>query len=63
MTFPDIYYTHEMGQGYDIANYTVDNGTPSRARFLLEKFMRDGSFRTVIEKSMDGWILYMRENN
>jgi hypothetical protein len=63
MTFPDVDGTHELGQGYDLSDYTVDKDTPSHARFLLERFVRDGGLRTVLEQAMDQWIVHLRDNN
>ena len=62
ITFPDVDGTHELGQGYDVAEYTVDRDTPPHAKFLLETFVRDGGLRTVLEQAMDQWILFLRDN-
>lgn len=61
MTFVDVDGTHEMGDGYDVSNYSVDSDTPSDARYLLERFVRDAGLRNVIEKAMDEWITLFRE--
>ena len=56
MTFLDVDGTHDIGDGYDISDYSVDSDTPSDARYLLERFVRDGGFRSVVEKALDSWI-------
>jgi len=61
MTFLDVDGTHEIGDGYDISDYTVDNDTPSEARYLLQRFVRDGGFRSEVEKAIDGWITLFRK--
>ena len=61
MTFLDVDGTHEIGDGYDMTDYTVDSETPSDTKFLLERFVRDGGFRSVIERAMDDWIGLFRE--
>eukprot|EP00559_Dactyliosolen_fragilissimus_P005144 CAMPEP_0184858066 /NCGR_PEP_ID=MMETSP0580-20130426/3175_1 /TAXON_ID=1118495 /ORGANISM="Dactyliosolen fragilissimus" /LENGTH=428 /DNA_ID=CAMNT_0027353987 /DNA_START=18 /DNA_END=1301 /DNA_ORIENTATION=- len=55
MTFLDIDGTHEIGDGYDISNYQVDNDTPPDSRYLLERFVRDDGLRGVLEKCIDNW--------
>ncbi len=61
MSFLDVDGTHEIGEGFDISDYTVDNDTPSEARYLLQRFVRDGGFRSEVEKSIDGWIALFRK--
>lgn len=63
MTFLDVDGTHEIGEGYDISDYNVDNETPSDAKYLLERFVRDGGLRTTIEKAMDDWIGIFRDTH
>lgn len=61
MTFFDVDGTHEIGEGYDVTDYTVDNGAPSDARHLLERFVRNSGLRTVVETKLDEWIGLFRE--
>mmetsp|Transcript_22450 Transcript_22450/g.28331 ORF Transcript_22450/g.28331 Transcript_22450/m.28331 type:complete len:448 (-) Transcript_22450:67-1410(-) len=61
LTFLDVDGTHELGEGFDVSDYTVDSDTPSEARYLLQRFVRDGGFRNEVEKSIDGWITLFRE--
>lgn len=60
-SFLDVDGTHEIGEGFDVSDYVVDSDTPSEARYLLQRFVRDGGFRNEIEKSIDGWITLFRE--
>lgn len=61
LTFPEVDGTHEIGGGYDIANYTVGEDTPVDCRYLLERFVRDGGLRDVLEKCLDDWVVHLRE--
>jgi len=61
MTFYDIDGTHEIGEGYDVSEYVVEDGAPVDARHMLERFVRDGGIRTEVEKKLDEWILLFRE--
>lgn len=61
MTFLDVDGTHEIGDGYDMSDYIVDSDTPSDSKYLLERFVRDGGLRSVLEKAMDDWICLFRE--
>jgi len=63
LTFPDVDGTHELGQGYDTSDYIVDKDTPSHAKFILERFVRDGGLRTILEQAMDQWIVQLRDSN
>jgi len=57
--------THVIGEGYDIAKFTVNENATATSRgdvkFLLERFVRNGGFRTVVEKALDDWVLMFRE--
>lgn len=61
LTFYDVDGTHEIGEGYDVSEYTVEDGAPADARHMLERFVRDGGIRTEVEKKLDEWILLFRE--
>lgn len=61
LTFYDVDGTHEIGEGYDISEYSVEDGAPADARHLLERFVRNGGLRTELEKKLDEWIELFRE--
>lgn len=61
LTFYDVDGTHEIGEGYDVSEYIVEDGAPVDARHMLERFVRDGGIRTEVEKKLDEWILLFRE--
>ena len=61
LTFYDVDGTHEIGDGYDISEYSVEDGAPADARHLLERFVRNGGLRTELEKKLDEWIELFRE--
>ena len=61
MAFLDVDGTHQIGDGYDMVDYSVESDSPSDARYLLERFVRDGGLRVVVEKALDGWINLFHE--
>jgi len=63
MTFYDVDGTHEIGEGYDVSDYCLDgdSGAQADAKFLMERFVRDGGFRTAVEKKLDEWIQLFRD--
>lgn len=60
MTFPDIDGTVEMGEGYDMTNYSVDGSSPAGTGPLLDRFVRDGGLRDSINKVIDDWVRLFR---
>jgi tetratricopeptide (TPR) repeat protein len=60
MTFPDIDGTVEMGEGYDMTNYTVDGSSPAGTGPLLDRFVRDGGLRDSINQVIDDWVRLFR---
>jgi len=67
LAFDDVDGTHEMGEGYDIGEFTVveDGGVGAGglvdARFLLERFVKNGGLRNVVEGVLDEWICMFRD--
>jgi len=61
LSFLDVDGTHEIGDAYDVSGYTVDANTPSEAKYLLERFVRDGGLRNSCEKKLDEWIELFQE--
>lgn len=60
MTFPDIDGTVEMGEGYDMTNYSVDGSSPAGTGPLLDRFVRDGGLRDSINQVIDDWVRLFR---
>lgn len=60
MTFPDIDGTVEMGEGYDMTNYSVDGSSPAGTGPLLDRFVRDGGLRDSINQVVDDWVRLFR---
>lgn len=61
MTFPDIDGTVEVGEGYDIVNYSVDGLTcVVGIGPLLERFVRDCGFRDTVHEAIDNWVKLFR---
>jgi len=61
ITFPDVDGTHEIGERYDVTNYTVESDIPTNFKHLLEKYVRNGGLRDVLEKCLNEWVLYFKE--
>lgn len=60
MTFPDIDGTVELGEGYDIVNYSVEGSSPAGTGPLLDRFIRDGGLRDSVHKAIDDWVMLFR---
>jgi hypothetical protein len=61
MTFPDIDGTVEVGEGYDVVNYSVDGSTcVAGIGPLLERFVRDGGLRDTVHEAIDNWVKLFR---
>ena len=61
LTFYDVDGTHEIGEGYDVSEYTVEDGAPADTRHLLERFVKNGGLRSEIETKLDEWIGLFQE--
>ena len=62
MTFPDVDGTCELGEGYDLVEFTVDHdkSTPS-TQPLVHKFVQHGGLRQVIHDTIDNWVHLFRQ--
>lgn len=60
MTFPDIDGTVELGEGYDITDFTVDGSSAVGTGPLLDRFVRDGGLRESIHGAIDDWVRLFR---
>jgi len=61
LTFYDVDGSHEIGEGYDVSEYTVEDGAPADTRHLLERFVKNGGLRSEVETKLDEWIGLFRE--
>ena len=61
MSFPDFDGTCELGQGYDIAEWSVKESSNSNLTPLLERFVRNGGLRNSLHDAMDNWVRHFRE--
>jgi len=60
--FDDVDGTHEVGDGFDVRDYIVDDAGPGGdIKYLLERFVRNDGLRQVVEKSIDEWIGLFQE--
>mmetsp|Transcript_22060 Transcript_22060/g.33953 ORF Transcript_22060/g.33953 Transcript_22060/m.33953 type:complete len:431 (+) Transcript_22060:105-1397(+) len=60
MAFPDIDGTCELGDGYDMVEYSVDEGAPSDARHLLDRFVKNDGLRDALHQTIDDWVRLFR---
>ncbi|KAL3760649.1 hypothetical protein ACHAWU_002159 [Discostella pseudostelligera] len=60
MTFPDVDGTIELGEGYDIVNYSVEGSSPPGTGPLLDRFVRDGGLRDAVHNAIDDWVRLFR---
>ena len=55
MTFPDVDGTCELGNGYDMVDFTVKEGVAGVAP-LLEQFVKHAGLRDSVHASIDHWV-------
>lgn len=60
VTFPDIDGTIDVGEGYDILNFSVDGTSKSGTGPLLDRFVRDGGLRESVHTAIDDWVKLFR---
>lgn len=60
MTFPDVDGTVELGEGYDIVDYSVEGSSSAGTGPLLERFVRNAGLRDSIHKTIDDWVRLFR---
>ena len=61
MSFPDFDGTCELGQGYDLVEWNVNESSSASLTPLLERFVRNGGLRDVIHQTLDDWVRVFRE--
>jgi len=61
MSFPDFDGTCELGQGYDLTDYSVSESTSATLTPLLDRFVRNGGLREQIHECLDDWVRQFRE--
>lgn len=61
MVFPDVDGTCELGDGYDLVEFTVNRDASTVAtQHLVEKFVRHGGLRNVVHNAIDDWVRLFR---
>jgi len=60
MAFPDIDGTCELGDGYDMVDYVVNDGAPSDAKHLLDRFVKNDGLRHALHDTIDDWVRLFR---
>lgn len=63
MTFPDFDGTCELGEGYEMIQYQVDdneNTTTSCLKPVLDQFVKHGGLRDAIHECLDNWVRLFR---
>jgi hypothetical protein len=64
MTFPDFDGTCELGQGYEMIQYQVDDTTTTLSssvlKPMLDQNVKHGGFRNAIHECLDNWVRLFR---
>lgn len=60
MCFPDIDGTCDEGE-YEMINYSVDSSSPSSAKHILDRFVKNGGLRDEVIASIDTWVAHFKE--
>lgn len=56
MSFPDFDGTCELGEGYEMVQYSVDPETSPALRPVLDRFVKNDGLRSAIHGSLDDWV-------
>lgn len=56
MTFPDFDGTVEIGEGYEMVDWTVSESTSGSLTPLLERFVKNGGLRDSLHQTLDEWV-------
>jgi tetratricopeptide (TPR) repeat protein len=53
---PDIDGTIDLGEGYEIHEFTIDSVSDTQVRPLLDRFVHRGGFQEALNESIDDWV-------
>lgn len=56
LAVPDIDGTIDLGDGYEIHDFTIDTVSESSLRPLIERFVQRGGFHDALNTSIDDWV-------
>eukprot|EP00980_Cylindrotheca_fusiformis_P009883 scaffold2189_cov116-Cylindrotheca_fusiformis.AAC.3 len=62
LAIPDIDGTIDLGEGYEIHEFTIDSVSDNNIRPLIDRFVHRGGFHQSLNDSIDDWVrLYKKE--
>jgi hypothetical protein len=62
LAIPDIDGTIELGEGYDIHEFSIDSVSDNNVRPLIDQFVHRGGFQQALNESIDDWVrLFTKE--
>jgi Activator of Hsp90 ATPase, N-terminal/Tetratricopeptide repeat len=56
VSIPDIDGTIELGEGYDMADFVIEQANDETVRPLLDRFVHRGGFKEALNESIDDWV-------
>lgn len=62
LAIPDIDGTIDLGEGYEIHEFSIDSVSDNNVRPLLDRFVHRGGFHEALNESIDDWVrLFKKE--
>jgi hypothetical protein len=56
VSIPDIDGTIELGEGYDMADFVIEQANDETVRPLLDRFVHRGGLKDALNESIDDWV-------
>lgn len=62
LAIPDIDGTIDLGEGYEIHEFSIDSVSDNNVRPLIDRFVHRGGFQQALNESIDDWVrLFQKE--
>lgn len=62
LAIPDIDGTIDLGEGYEIHEFTIDSVSDNNLRPIIDRFVHRGGFQEALNDSIDDWVrLFKKE--
>lgn len=62
LAIPDIDGTIDLGEGYEIHEFSIDSVSDNNVKPLLDRFVHRGGFHEALNESIDDWVrLFKKE--
>jgi len=63
LALPDIDGTIDLGEGYEMHEFTIDSVSENSLRPLIERFVQRGGFHESLNNAIDDWVrLFKKEH-